>query len=70
MGVGLSWLATMSESEAEIQSLLERVPRLRAEIAKAVVGQPVVVDELLTAFVAVGHCLLEGLPGQIGRAHV
>jgi MoxR-like ATPase len=53
----------MSHSEAEIQSLLERVPRLRAEIAKAVVGQPVVVDELLTAFVAGGHCLLEGLPG-------
>jgi MoxR-like ATPase len=53
----------MSASEAEIQSLLARVPVLRAEIGKAVVGQPAVVEELLTAFVAGGHCLLEGLPG-------
>jgi len=50
-------------TEAEIQDLLARLPRLRAEIAKAVIGQQNVVEELLTAFVAGGHCLLEGLPG-------
>ncbi|MBI4506160.1 MAG: MoxR family ATPase [Chloroflexi bacterium] len=50
-------------TEADIQQLLARVPRLRREIAKAVVGQHAVVDELLTAFIAGGHCLLEGLPG-------
>ena len=50
-------------AEQEAVELLERLPRLRAEIAKAVVGQQRVVDELLTAFLAGGHCLLEGLPG-------
>jgi MoxR-like ATPase len=50
-------------TEAEVQSLLARIPRLRAEIAKAVIGQQAVVEELLTAFIAGGHCLLEGLPG-------
>lgn len=50
-------------TEVEVQALLAHIPRLRAEIAKAVIGQQAVVDELLTAFIAGGHCLLEGLPG-------
>ncbi len=50
-------------TEAEVAALLARVPLLRAEIGKAVVGQQAVVEELLAAFVAGGHCLLEGLPG-------
>ena len=50
-------------TETEIQALLAKIPQLRAEIAKVVIGQQAVVEELLTAFVAGGHCLLEGLPG-------
>jgi MoxR-like ATPase len=50
-------------TEREAADLLERIPRLRSEIAKAVVGQQRVVEELLAAFLAGGHCLLEGLPG-------
>lgn len=50
-------------TESEIESLLAQLPRLRAEIAKVIVGQTAVVEELLTAFLAGGHCLLEGLPG-------
>ncbi len=37
--------------------------RLRAELGRAVVGQDAVVDEVLTAFFAGGHCLLRGVPG-------
>ena len=37
--------------------------RLRSEIAKVVVGQAAAVDEVLAAFVAGGHVLLEGVPG-------
>jgi len=37
--------------------------KLRAEIAKVIVGQDRVVDELLTAVFARGHCLLVGVPG-------
>jgi MoxR-like ATPase len=36
---------------------------LRAEIAKAVVGQDAAITELLAAFLAGGHVLIEGVPG-------
>jgi MoxR-like ATPase len=50
-------------TEEIIQQLLSRIPELRREISKVIVGQKAVIDELLVAFVAGGHCLLEGLPG-------
>ena len=50
-------------SEADIERLLAKIPTLRQEIGKAIIGQQRVVEELLTAFLAGGHCLLEGLPG-------
>ncbi|MGC4113105.1 MAG: MoxR family ATPase [Myxococcales bacterium] len=37
--------------------------RIRSEIAKAVVGQQTAITELLAAFVAGGHVLVEGVPG-------
>ena len=50
-------------NKEEVHALLEKIPRLRQEIGKAIIGQQAVVEELLTAFLAGGHCLLEGLPG-------
>ena len=44
----------------EVKTIAERI---RAEIAKAVVGQEEAVDMLLTALFAGGHVLLEGPPG-------
>ncbi len=44
----------------EVKTIAERI---RAEIAKAVVGQEDAVDMLLTALFAGGHILLEGPPG-------
>ena len=41
----------------------EALAAVRAEIAKAVVGQDQVVTGLLIALVARGHVLLEGVPG-------
>ena len=35
----------------------------RAEAAKRLVGQESLIDDILTAFVAGGHVLLEGVPG-------
>ena len=47
--------------------LLDRVAEgsglMRAEVAKRIVGQNEVVDELLTALLANGHALLVGVPG-------
>jgi MoxR-like ATPase len=36
---------------------------LRAELQKAVIGQNAVIDDLLTALIAGGHVLVEGVPG-------
>jgi MoxR-like ATPase len=36
---------------------------LRDELGRAIIGQQAVVQEILTAFVAGGHCLLRGVPG-------
>lgn len=49
--------------EAAVTALLARIPKLRTEIGRAIIGQETVIEELLTAFIAGGHCLLEGLPG-------
>ncbi len=43
--------------------LLDKLSSLRREIGKVIVGQGQAVEELLTTFVAGGHCLLEGVPG-------
>src|SRR5262249_50054441 len=37
--------------------------RLREELGRAIVGQLAVVQDILTAFFAGGHCLLRGVPG-------
>ena len=36
---------------------------IRAEVAKAIVGQDAMIDQLLVALVSQGHVLLEGAPG-------
>jgi MoxR-like ATPase len=37
--------------------------KVRAELAKVIVGQADVIDQLLIAIFSQGHCLLEGVPG-------
>lgn len=50
-------------TEAELAAASASVRSLRAEIGKALVGQEAVVDQVLAAFLAGGHVLLEGVPG-------
>ncbi len=47
----------------DIQDKLAKLPLVSAEIAKIIVGQQQIVDELLISVLAGGHCLLEGVPG-------
>lgn len=47
----------------EIQDRLAKLPLVAGEIAKVIVGQEQIVDELLISVLAGGHCLLEGVPG-------
>lgn len=48
---------------ADIDALLPRLSLLRDALAKTVVGQHAVVEQLLIGLLAGGHCLLEGAPG-------
>ena len=50
-------------TEQEVNTLLAKLPVLKAEIAKVIVGQETVLDEVLVALLAGGHALLEGVPG-------
>ncbi len=49
--------------ERMLERFGEAYGKLRGEIGKVIVGQDRVVEELLTALFAGGHCLLVGVPG-------
>jgi len=48
---------------AAAQQLREAGARIRGELRKVIIGQDRVVEELLIALFAGGHCILEGVPG-------
>lgn len=48
---------------AAVQRLNDAYRRILAELGKVVVGQKQVIEELLVAMFARGHCLLVGVPG-------
>ncbi len=50
-------------SEEDLKECREIAEKCRAEAAKRLVGQGQVIDGILTAMVAGGHILLEGVPG-------
>ena len=45
------------------EQVAERMAAVRTAVASRVVGQDTVIDEVLVAFLARGHVLLEGVPG-------
>src|SRR6267378_4096775 len=52
--------------DADLQGLekLKQAHRsLREQIARVVVGQEAVIDQLMISIFARGHCILEGVPG-------
>lgn len=54
----------MSQNDLQaVENLKAAHQRLRNEIGKVIVGQSEVVDQLLTALLSNGHCLLVGVPG-------
>ncbi len=46
-----------------LQRATQQAQALRIELRKAVIGQDLVIDDVLTALIAGGHVLLEGVPG-------
>jgi MoxR-like ATPase len=58
------WLYNMKVgSEATLQLAVDRLAKVRTEIAKIIVGQDDVVEGVLVCLLASGHVLLEGVPG-------
>ena len=56
--------STKSGSDQQIvEQLLAGRTRLRAELAKVIVGQDQVIEQMLIALFAGGHCLITGAPG-------
>ncbi|MEZ6005915.1 MAG: MoxR family ATPase [Planctomycetota bacterium] len=50
-------------SNAQLQRLREVHGQMKQELAKVIVGQEEVVEQLLMAILSRGHCLLVGVPG-------
>ena len=55
-------MATALTAES-LQHASQQAQALRVELRKAVIGQDQVIDDVLTALIAGGHVLLEGVPG-------
>ncbi len=53
----------MEISESSIKAIIGKLPGLKKEVQKIIVGQDQVLEELIIALMAGGHCLLEGVPG-------
>jgi MoxR-like ATPase len=47
----------------ELEGLRTAYDQIREQMARQIVGQDEVVDQLLVAVFARGHCILEGVPG-------
>ena len=53
----------MTVTEAPAERVLAGRARILAELRKVIVGQDDVIDLVLTALFAGGHCLITGVPG-------
>jgi MoxR-like ATPase len=51
------------ENRVDLSLLSESIRQIRAEIGKVIIGQEQMVDLLITAILADGHVLIEGVPG-------
>jgi MoxR-like ATPase len=51
------------ETRLNLQPLQTRIQQIKQEIAKVIVGQEKMIDQLLVAILSNGHVLLEGVPG-------
>src|ERR1700728_1655042 len=54
---------TLTEEREAVERLTAGRVRIEAELSKAIVGQKEVIEEILIALFAGGHCLITGAPG-------
>src|SRR4029078_11339150 len=60
--MALQSISTKQQTSSR-EELLNAASRLREEVARRIVGQENVLEEILTALLAGGHALLVGVPG-------
>jgi MoxR-like ATPase len=60
---GPAAVAVEGDDLASLEKLKAAYLAIRTELAKVIVGQDEVIEQLLIAIFAQGHCLLEGVPG-------
>lgn len=58
-----SEFAPSFENRSDLSGIREMADNIRAEIQKIIIGQPQMIDLLITALLANGHVLIEGVPG-------
>jgi MoxR-like ATPase len=51
------------QNRVDLSVLNEQVKKIKEEIGKVIVGQELMIDQLITAILADGHVLIEGVPG-------
>ena len=51
------------DTETKLTHLLHKLAGLKQEIQKVIIGQDHILEEIIVALLAGGHCLLEGVPG-------
>lgn len=54
---------TPFQSRLDMSELHQNLEKIKAEIGKVIVGQDTMIEHLLAALLANGHCLIEGVPG-------
>ncbi len=53
----------ISDEVEFVSKLSEKIGNIKSEIAKVIIGQEEIIDQLLIALISRGHCLLVGVPG-------
>ena len=53
----------------KVKMFSEKIAKIKTELAKDVVGQAAIIDGVITAIVAGGNVLLEGVPG-VGKTRL
>jgi len=61
--IGLKAASIAEDSLAAVESLARAKKAILREVGKIIIGQRSVLEQILTAFFAQGHCLLMGVPG-------
>jgi len=56
-------MTAIAQSRGSVEQAIQIATALRAEIGKALIGQNAVIEQVLTALLAAGHVLIEGVPG-------